>query len=97
MKRASIQIHLEDKCIVQGSVWSDDLSEYSIEHYMYDYWLEETWTDGRKIVDVDVTSTALNKQISKKVIRLNSTFGKDKIEFGEAYVPFVRYKIIEPK
>jgi hypothetical protein len=97
MRRASIQIHLEDNCIVQGSVWSDVLTGYSIEHYMYDYWLEETWIDGRKIVDIEVTSVALNSQISKKLIRLNSTFGKDKKEFGESYVPFVRYKIIQPK
>ena len=95
MKRASVRLYLEDTTVVQGSVWINEKTTFNIENYMYDYFLEEVWMDGRKIIDIDVTSHADNGQESKKYIRYNSTFGKDQENYGTDFVPFIRYKMFK--
>jgi len=56
MYRATVQLILEDNTIIQGSavIQSNSTNLYGD---LVDYFIEEEWIDGQKIVDFEMKST----------------------------------------
>ena len=92
MYRATVQLILEDNTIIQGSavVQSNSTNLYGD---LVDYFIEEEWIDGQKIVDFEMKSTQWFEDYGRgHLIIPPRTYKEDKEIYGDKWFPFIRVK-----
>jgi len=92
MYRATVQLILEDDTIIQGSAVIQTNST-NLYGDLVDYFIDEEWIDGRKIVDFNLKSNQWYDDYGRGYLIVPPrTYKEDKAIHGDDWFPFIRVK-----